>query len=157
VSGTAPLVHVAPDFSGGQGALNGVADGPDGTNYLATGSGWATLTFANPQTGLFWVNGTTDEPNMAVFSDGSLIGFVTGKDIAGGPITGSGPRSTYGVNVASSVPFDRVTFSSPGFVTSEIDTVAFSGPTPAPEPASIMLLSVGLLGIGAIRQRRGTR
>src|SRR5574337_301461 len=29
VSGTVPLVHVAPDFEGGQGSLNGVADGAD--------------------------------------------------------------------------------------------------------------------------------
>src|SRR5574337_1176196 len=140
---------------GGQGSLNGVADGADTTNYLSMGSGWATLKFDHPQTGLFWVQGSTDEPNLAVFSDGTLIGTVTGKDIAGGPITGTAPRSTYGVNVASSVAFDQVTFSSPGFVTSEIDTVAFASaaPTGVPEPASMALLGVGMLGLGAVRAR----
>jgi len=153
VSGSVVGSHAAPYFSGGQGLLEGGPDGPDSTPYLATGTGSATLKFAAPMSSLYWIQGSTDSQNVALFSGASLVGVITGSDIASAPSGSWGPEGTFGVNVTSSVPFTNVVFSSPGLVTSEIDAVAFSSAPAVPEPTSMAVLLAGLLGLAAVSSR----
>ena len=87
-----------------------------------------------------------------------MVGELTGRDVV--PINQGdlGPNGTFYVNLLSSMPFDSVVAASGGY-SFEFDNVAYGvgGGAPVPEPWSIGLLALGLLGVAYTATRRSAR
>jgi hypothetical protein len=158
VTGASGGFYAAPFLSNSNGALFGDAtvSGADTTHYLSTGIGTVTLDLPATQTyfGLLW--GSVDSYNSLQFYNGStLVGTVTGSDVTAGADGNQGAMGTFYVNILSTLGFDRVVALSSDYAF-ELDNVAFN-PTnpnnPVPEPLTIGLLGLGILGLGAIRRR----
>jgi hypothetical protein len=100
--------------------------------------------------GLLW--GSVDTYNTLSLYDGStLVGVVTGSQIAASADGNEGASGTYYVNITSTQNFDTVVASSSQYAF-EFDNVAYN-PTPLPEPVSLGLLGLGIAGLGATRRR----
>lgn len=166
VSGGSSGQYAPPFLSGSNGTNFGNAPvpGEDNTVYITSGSNTsagnaaaaATLSFATPQAffGLLW--GSVDDYNTLSFYNGiDLVGSVTGADVTASPNGNQGVMGTLYVNINSSLPFDRVVATSTQFAF-EFDNVSFNT-TAVPEPASLGLLGVGMLGLAAIRRRKAQR
>lgn len=167
VQGSVESEYAAPYMSGFNGVGFGNAvDGPDATTYITSGysgdgSAAATVSFSSPQQyfGLLW--GSIDAYNTLAFYNGAnLIGSLTGLDILAGGSGGLGVNGTLYVNVNSDLAFNRVvaTSSAPAL---EFDNLAFNAtpvinvtPATVPEPASLLLVGVGLVGVVSRRLRR---
>ena len=104
--------------------------------------------------GLYW--GSIDNYNtLNFFSGGNLIASITGSDvIAAGTALGNqtAPGSNRYVNFFFDGKFDRIDFSTTQFAF-ESDNHAFAS---VPEPATLGLFGLGLLGAGGARRRRST-
>ena len=166
VQGSLSGQYAAPFLSGANGAgfgLDGVT-GPDPSKYLAAGNSstnnGASITFTfdvgQQYFGLLW--GSVDDFNTLTFYDefDNVISVITGTDaVTSANDNGDqGVNGTFYVNLTSDVEFYKVVATS-SQSTFEIDNVAFGADIPSvPEPASLAMLGLGLLGVGAVTRRR---
>ena len=170
--GSASGVYAAPFLSGNNGNGFGPGgtnqpDGQDTTVYVSAGSNAAPtpnaqveIIFPGIQSylGLLW--GSVDSYNTIAFYNGaSLVGTFTGASVLANPSGDQGLNGTRYVNIisdAAGTDFNRIVLTSSQFAF-EVDNLAFSPTVPVPEPASIALLGMGLLGLGMVRRRRAPR
>lgn len=161
VTGAVGGQYAAPFLSNGNGSAFGDPDGADQSRYITTGSASAvqganaTIQFGSGQKyfGLLW--GSVDTYNSLDFYAGNtLIGTVTGSNVAAVANGNQGMMGTYYVNVVSTEAFDRVVASSNGYAF-EFDNIAYnSAPPGVPEPTTLALVSLGLFGAARRRFRR---
>lgn len=154
VQGSLSGVYAAPYLSNNNGTLFGDPNnGPDATTYLSTGIGSVTLNLPGEEkyVGLLW--GSVDNYNSLSFYNGAtLIGTVTGSDVTSNANGDQGVNGTYYVNITSTNSFDKVVATSSSYAF-EFDNVAYN-PTAVPEPSSLVLMFVGVMGLVTYRQVR---
>ncbi len=116
----------------------------EGTNGSVTATGFGTHNYF----GIWW--GSIDEYNTLSFDNGITL---TGSDVSSGPFgSETDPAANKYVNIVFDLPFTQFTMTStsPAF---ESDNIAI-GDVTVPEPATLILLGAGLVGIGVYARRR---
>jgi hypothetical protein len=154
VQGSLSGIYAAPYLSGSNGAGFGNAPGVDATTYLSTGVGNVTIVLPALQTyfGLLW--GSVDAYNTLSFYNGAtLVDSLTGSNVIGLANGDQGVNGTVYVNIGFDTAFNRVVATSSQYAF-EFDNVAFSPTNPVPEPGSLLLFGIGLIGMGAIWRKR---
>jgi hypothetical protein len=137
----------------------------DSGDYLSTGLGNITITFAAPQTSFVILWGSVDAGNKLTFND-TAKDTVTGTDVqqATAGFVGDGYQGYGGsvyVMVNPTTPFTSVTASSTSgsfeFLAEAGATVPTSSsldPVATPEPSDMLLLGSGLIAIALIGLRK---
>jgi hypothetical protein len=142
------------------GDWSGVAAAPygpsvaDTTQYEAV-TGTQTINFASTHNylGLWW--GSIDTYNSISFYNGSnLVKTFIGSDIGSDPYgSWTSPSANMYVNFVGMSDFNKIvlTSGSPAF---EFDNLAVNNIAPVPEPGTMMLLGMGMLGLAVYGKRR---
>lgn len=154
VQGSLSGKYAAPYLSNKNGTRFGdPSDGPDTTTYLSTGIGTVTITLLRAENdfGLLW--GSVDAYNsLDLYGDTTLVGSLTGADIAPNADGDQGVGGTFYLNVHSTLAFDTVVARSSSYAF-EIDDFAFDAPATVPEPTAIAVLAMGLIGLGRAHRK----
>jgi hypothetical protein len=163
----APFLSLNNGQGFGAGGSNQAA-GANATTYLTAGSTGATagaqiellLPFEARYFGLLW--GSIDGYNTLRFFNGAtqVGGNITGANVTANPNGAQNQDGTRYVEITSALGFNRVVFTSSQFAF-EFDNVALArepggaDPSIIPAPAGLALFGLGLLGLAALRRRRG--
>jgi hypothetical protein len=154
VQGSQSGLFAAPFLSNGNGAPFGDPNnGPDATTYLTTGTGSVTLALPGEEkyVGLLW--GSVDSYNtLSLYNGSTLVGTVTGTDVTASANGDQGELGTFYVNITSTDSFNTIVATSAQNAF-EFDNVAFN-PSAVPEPSSIMLGLIGMMGAATYTQMR---
>lgn len=130
----------------------------DSGNYLSTGTGIITITFATPETSLALLWGSIDTGNSLTLNNADDL-TVTGTEVqaAAAGFVGNGfqgPGGSAYVAIDSSSSFTTVTLTSSVVSFESAGIAAASQPfTSTPEPSSVPLMATGL-GLVALLRRR---
>jgi hypothetical protein len=145
---------VVQGSSSGQYAAPFTADGAYTGNYFSTGTGSITITFATDQLAMALLWGSVDSYNQVQLFEGStLVGSVAGSDIEANANGSQGYGGSFYTLINSTVAFDEVVLSStsPSFEFAQFEADVSNDYVP--EPASLAVFGVGLLGLAALRRR----
>jgi hypothetical protein len=154
VQGSVSNLYAAPFLSNGNGTPFGDPNnGADATTYLTTGTGSVTLALPGEEkyVGLLW--GSVDTYNtLSLYNGSTLVGTVTGAQVTASANGDQGQFGTFYVNITSTDSFNTIVATSTQNAF-EFDNVAFN-PSAVPEPSSIMLGLIGMMGAATYTQMR---
>jgi len=156
------VTGTTPEFlTGGFGSML-TSNIADSGNYLSTGTGTITITFAEPETSLALLWGSIDSSNSLMLNDAAnfdVTGTLVQAAAAGFISNGfQGPGGSAYVVIDTDTPFTTVTLTS-GVVSFESAGIAAaSSPfSTIPEPSNVALIATGLLGIVVLFRRQMAR